>query len=162
MKKLIFCLCLFSLIQANAAEVKGLELSNSFLADNSKSFDPIIVKVRVKGKISSAALISNVSINGIEGFKKNEDLYFKVDYSGGHLVNYSPELDLSNVVVKGDIKSGQNSNLYNYNLVDVLNSSPNKKITAFISSIRPNRIINQLNLVYSCQENSNCEVTLNN
>ena len=160
MKRLLLCFCFISIISVHAAEIKGIELVDSFMADNSKSFEAVAVKVSVKGKIASAALISNVSINGTEGFNSNEDLYFKVDYSGGHLVNYSTEMDLSKITVKGDIKDGTNSKLYSYNLVDTLNSSPTKKITAFISSIRPNRIINRINLVYSCQENSNCEISL--
>lgn len=126
--------------------------------------DAVSQKIEVKGKVKTATLLSDVNVNYDKPFTQYDSLYFKVNFGynevGGHVKNYSPSIDLSNVDVFVNVNKKAINESKNVNFVEALNSEGSKKVTSFISSGRAGRKINDLSIVYTCEDNSDCEITL--
>lgn len=136
-------------------------------------FDDITKKYSVKGKFSRAYLYIEALVDYKRPLTSWDDIYFKINGKGGHLV---PD---GNVL---PTPPGSTSTyLYNMSTVSYHESLADKiknplkpqpidmfslitdgstiKIITTVSSYRPGRVLKEVSIYYECFEGSNCSIT---
>jgi len=159
-------------ISANAEEaikqqVPVIQVKSVTIATNKLStvgatvkLDAVRQDISVIGKIATAKLISHIAVDNTKSLTEHDSFYFKINELGGHVKVYENEIDLSNVAIFEDINQKALKKEKTANFIDVLNSNAKKRITAFISSARGGRKINNLAIEYTCLNSEPCEIIL--
>jgi hypothetical protein len=136
------------------------------------SFDGLSMKYKVIGELSRAYLYVEAAVDYNRPLTAWDDLYFKLNDSGGHLINDDNILsvppsnisrmlyDLRSLSFFPTIKDKENNinKKTNANLFYHLDGESIIDITIAISSNRPGRIIKEASIYYECFSGSDCSI----
>lgn len=135
-------------------------------------FDGIHKSYKVTGKFARAYLFIEALVDYNRPLTAWDDFYFKINGSGGHLINDLNALptpagetskylyDLRSVSYYSKIEEKQKkiNKQENINLFVLLQPSAKLDIDAAISSDRPGRIMREVSIYYECFEGSKCAI----
>lgn len=130
-------------------------------------------KYCVKGKFSRAYLYVEAMVDYTRPLTSWDDIYFKINGKGGHLVpdgnvlptppgNSSTYLyNMSTVSYYASLsdKMKKVSRNDDFDMFSLLTDGSTIKIIATVSSNRPGRVLKEVSIYYECFEGSNCSIT---
>lgn len=145
------------------------------IAENFTNKNPVtrddkdgITKIfKVKGKFSRAYLYIEAMVDNNRPLTVWDDVYFKINEDGGHLIDInnlakpSPEIskylyDLRSIYYYPTVEEKKKEAIVN--LFELLKDEKKLKINAFISSARPGGVMKEVSIYYECLKGSECSI----
>ena len=148
-----------------------VENNRSFVTKDYNKIGEIRKQFLTEGKFRRAYIFINASVDNGKPLTSYDSIYVTLNYKGGHILrNKSLAIPASNttrllydmqeIPYITNVPYSENKQPLFVNWLAELNSGNNNSLYTFLSSWREGGLIEEISIVFECEENSSCDIIL--